>query len=101
MEKTAATAAEARSQFNIIIGEFIPIILEGDNHRFSGNFFNVFPDGLTDYNANAPDMLDAFIEIGRRANNTVLGTDGDGLNDAEEQIIRQPCPSIQLTYSFV
>lgn len=87
VEKTAATAAEARSQFNIIIGEFIPIILEGDNHRISGNFLNVFPDGLTDYSANAPEMLEAFIEIGRRANNTVLGTDGDGINDAEERNI--------------
>lgn len=87
VEKTAATTAEARSQFNIIIGEFIPIILEGDNHRISGNFLNVYPDGLTDYNANAPEMLEAFIEIGRRANNTILGTDGDGVNDAEERNI--------------
>lgn len=87
VEQTAATAAEARSQFNIIMGEFIPIILEGDNHRISGNFLNVFPDGLTDYNVNgtAPFNIEAFIEIGRRASNTILGTDGDGINDAEER----------------
>ena len=87
VEKTAASLSQARSQFNVIIGEFIPIILEGDDHRISGNFLNVFPDGLTDYNANAPDMLEAFIEIGRSGNNTVVGTDGDGVNDAEERNI--------------
>jgi hypothetical protein len=87
VEKNALNASVARSQFNIIVGEFIPIILEGDNHRISGNFLNVFPDGLTDYNANAVGMLESFIEIGRRGNNTVVGTDGDGVNDAEERNI--------------
>ncbi len=87
VEKTALNAAVARSQFNIIIGEYIPVILEGDNHRISGNFFNVFPDGLTDYNIQSRDLLEAFIEIGRHANNTILGTDGDGINDAEERNI--------------
>jgi hypothetical protein len=90
VEKTATDTSAARSRLNIIVGEFIPIILEGDNERISGNFLNVFPDGLTDYNANSslpPNDLDAFIEIGRRGNNCVVGTDGDGINDAEERNI--------------
>lgn len=87
VEKDAQSVSVARSQFNIIVGEFIPIILEGDNHRISGNFLNVFPDGLTDYNAFAAGILESFIEIGRSANNTVVGTDGDGVNDAEERNI--------------
>jgi len=88
VEKSAADAVVARAQFNILIGELIPIGLEGANARLSGNFFNVFPDGLTDYNANvAPPILEAFIEIGGLVNNLVLGTDGDGVNDAEERNI--------------
>src|SRR5882724_9431514 len=43
VEKNAANTSVARSQFNIMIGEFIPIILEGDNYRICGNFLNVFP----------------------------------------------------------
>jgi len=90
VEKTAANSSEARSQFNIIVGESIPIILEGESYRICGNFLNVFPDGVTDYNIDSglpPNDLDAFIEIGRRGNNCVIGTDGDGINDAEERNI--------------
>lgn len=88
VEKNAANALAARAQFNIIMGEFIPINLEGANARISGNFFNVFPDGLTDYNLNGqPPFIEAFLEIGGLVNNLVLGTDGDGVNDAEERNI--------------
>ena len=89
VEKNAANASVARGQFNIIMAEYIPLSLEGENYRISGNFFNVFPDGLTDYNVNgaAPNDIEAFIEIGFRGNNLVLGTDGDGVNDAEERNI--------------
>jgi hypothetical protein len=87
VEKTAPSPAAARGQFNLILGEYIAINLEGRNYRIAGNFFNVFPDGLTDYNASAPQILQAFLEIGRGADNLVLGTDGDGVNDAEERNI--------------
>ena len=86
----ALSASAARAQFNVIVGEFIPIILEGQGHRISGNFMNVFPDGMTDYNVtstNDPYNIEAFIEIGRRGDNVVIGTDGDGVNDAEERNI--------------
>jgi len=88
VEKNAADAFAARAQFNILRGELIPVALEGANIRISGNFFNVFPDGLTDYNLNGiPPFIEAFIEIGGLVNNLVLGTDGDGANDAEERNI--------------
>ena len=87
--KKAAGVLDARSQFNVIVGEQIPVVLEGQNYRICGNFFNVYPDGMTDYNVDGtePHVLEAFIEIGRLGNNVVIGTDGDGVNDEEERNI--------------
>ncbi len=89
VEKNAPDAATARGQFNVIVGEYIPLSLEGRDQRISGNFINVFPDGVTDYNCDGLDdhTLQAFIEIGRSSDNLVLGTDGDGHNDADERNI--------------
>jgi hypothetical protein len=89
VEKNAPDAATARSQFNVIVGEYIPLGLEGRDQRISGNFFNVFPDGVTDYNVSGigDHTLQAFIEIGRSGDNLVIGTDGDGHNDADERNI--------------
>jgi hypothetical protein len=88
--KDATNAAAARAQFNVMIGEQIPVIIEGNGTRISGNFFNVFPDGLHEFHADvttlAPDQtLEAFIEIGSYGDNVVIGTDGDGVNDADER----------------
>lgn len=87
VEKSAPNTATARSQFNVIVGPYIPIILEGQGCRISGNFLNVLPDGLTDYNGDGSPghELQAALEIGRLGNNVVIGTDGDGVNDAEER----------------
>lgn len=79
-----------RADFNIITGiPAIPVILEGENHRFSGNFFGVLPSGNADFNvALIPEyqgFFEGFIEIGRAGNNTVIGVDGDGVNDADER----------------
>jgi hypothetical protein len=84
------TSVNARAEFNVITSiPAIPIILEGENHRISGNFLNVMPDGLHDYNPAFDPVTAGFfegnIEIGRAGNNTVIGTDGDGVNDAEER----------------
>jgi len=81
-----------RAEFNVITGvPAIPVILEGENHRFSGNFFGVLPDGVTDFNvALVPELagfFEGYIEVGRAGNNTVIGVDGDGVNDAEERNI--------------
>jgi len=86
------SAAEARAQFNVIVGEQIPVIIEGNATRVSGNFFNVFPNGLQDFLADGgisgPNhTLEAMIEIGSFGDNVVIGTDGDGINDAEERNI--------------
>ena len=83
-------STNARSEFNVITGvPAIPVILEGENHRFSGNFFGVLPSGNTDFNVTAiPENsgnFEGFIEVGRAGNNTVIGVDGDGVNDAEER----------------
>src|SRR5262249_53551509 len=87
VSKTAADTAAARAQFNVIVGMYIPIIVEGTAQRISGNFINVFPDGLHDYNVdgNEPNDIEACIELGRVSNDVVIGTDGDGLNDADER----------------
>jgi hypothetical protein len=79
-----------RGEFNVIVGEpAIPIIIEGNNTRIAGNFLMVYPDGLHDYNVSLnPDLAGNFegaIEIGRGGVNTVIGTDGDGVNDADER----------------
>jgi hypothetical protein len=89
VEKNAPDAATARGQFNVIVGSYIPLALEGRGQRISGNFINVLPDGVSDYFSDgSPDHeLQAFIEIGRSGDNLVLGTDGDGQNDAEERNI--------------
>src|SRR5262249_45665925 len=86
----AKGAANAPSEFNVITGvPAIPIILEGNDTRISGNFINVYPDGLHDYDpAFDPAVAGNFegnIEIGRGGNNTVIGVDGDGVNDANER----------------
>lgn len=82
-------AANAPAEFNVLCGiPAIPVIIEGQNLRFSGNFFNVFPDGLRDYNPALDGLLGTFegnIEVGRAGNNTVIGVDGDGVNDAHER----------------
>jgi hypothetical protein len=85
----ATNAASARAEFNVIVGEYIPVVFEGSGERIAGNFFNVFPSGLSDYQCNgtAPQNIQAFIEIGRTGNNILIGTDGDGTNDSDERNI--------------
>lgn len=43
--KPGATEAEAKASFNVFCGQSIPIIIEGDRTRVSGNFIGVLPDG--------------------------------------------------------
>ena len=77
-------------QFNVFAGMPVsPINLEGNNTRISGNFIAVLPDGLHDVDvALDPNLTGQFqgaIGIGRAGNNTLIGTDGDGLNDDSER----------------
>ncbi len=82
-------STNAPADFNVICGiPAIPVILEGNGARLSGNFLNVYPDGLHDYNPALDNFADTFegnIEIGRGGNDTVVGVDGDGVNDAYER----------------
>jgi hypothetical protein len=87
-------STNAPAEFNVFCGiPGIPVILESEAARISGNFLNVFPSGIRDFN---PPLFDpehfsgtfgGNIEIGRANNNTVIGVDGDGVNDANERNI--------------
>ena len=84
----AAGSANPRAEFNVIISGWAANLV-GPNLRFSGNFFNVLPDGMHNYDvAYMPNavtqMGDAFLEFGRQPDNITIGTDGDGVNDEDE-----------------
>ena len=89
----AAGSANPRAEFNVIVTGY-GFDSEGKNYRASGNFFNVLPDGVT-----AADMSvlaggaqegDGYFECGRNNSNITFGTDGDGVNDADEGNICGP-----------
>ena len=89
-----ANYPNAPAEFNVFCGiPSIPIILESAGSRISGNFFNVFPSGIKDFHPALADPVnfngtfEGNIEIGRSGNNTVIGVDGDGVNDANERNI--------------
>src|SRR5207249_8830913 len=73
--------------FNVIITGY-GFDSEGLNFRISGNFWGVLPDGMTSADMsvlnNGAQLGDGFIEIGRNTSNLIIGTDGDGVNDADE-----------------
>lgn len=86
----ASNATSVAQQFNVFAGMTVnPILIEGENTRISGNFIGVLPDGLHDYNvALNPELAGQFrgaVAIGRSGNNTLIGTDGDGVNDSNER----------------
>jgi hypothetical protein len=85
-----------RAEFNIIMSQAQGCAQQGERNRWSGNFFNVLADGLTQYfpepqrYPGSPTGVtiptEAFIG-GNYAGYNVIGTDGDGINDAEERNI--------------
>lgn len=86
----APKATNAVQQFNVIAGMPVrPINVEGDGTRISGNFIMVLPDGLHDVNVALDDSLagqfQGAVAIGRGGNNTLIGVDGDGVNDENER----------------
>ncbi len=86
-------------EFNVILGCHIALAIEAPNLRVSGNYVNVFPNGLTfvDVDGIYQDLLNTgrdsgdssveFLENGRVAHNTVVGTNGDGKSDGNERNI--------------
>ncbi len=89
-----ANSPNAPAEFNVFCGiPTIPVALESAGSRISGNFFNVFPSGIKDFHPALAEPVEFFgtfegnIEIGRSGNNTLIGVDGDGVNDANERNI--------------
>lgn len=87
----AKDSTNAPAEFNVFLGQpQIPIALEGDGTRIAGNFLMVYPNGTNDFNVTDQIPGSGFegaIEIGRGGNNTIIGVDGDGVNDANERNI--------------
>ena len=83
----AAGSSNPRAEFNVLCNGY-GFDSEGLNYRISGNFWGVLPNGMTsaDFSAllGGSQLGDGFVEIGRDVSNTVIGTDGDGANDADE-----------------
>jgi hypothetical protein len=93
---TDGDGVDDRAEFNVAVGARIALALELPNAKISGNYFNVFPNGLTFVDTDAIyQQLVALdggesvesIENGRMAHNTVVGTDGDGMSDSDERNI--------------
>jgi hypothetical protein len=85
-------STNAPAEFNVFAGMQISLGLEGEGFRIAGNYFNVFPDGVTDFNPAfdsnyAANPGEGAMQIGRIGSNTVIGTDGDGSNDDNERNI--------------
>ena len=81
-------ATNAPAQFNVFAGIPLPIAFEAANLRVSGNFLNVFPSGTNDFNAALAGIASlSAIAVGADGNGTLIGTDGDGVNDANERNI--------------
>ncbi len=86
-------------EFNITTGMHIALAIELPHAKISGNYFNVLPDGKTFVNVNdiQQSLMDAGrsggdasvenLENGRELEGTVIGTDSDGISDANERNI--------------
>jgi hypothetical protein len=81
-----------RAEFNVFVGYGYAMDSENIRARFSGNFVGVMPDGVTPYNMPDIDPTDfgnagnGHFEWGRYDDTEpmIIGTDGDGVNDADE-----------------
>ncbi|MBI1839907.1 MAG: hypothetical protein HYR88_03520, partial [Verrucomicrobia bacterium] len=90
-----------RAEFNVVVGTRNAFGLELPGARLSGNYVNVFPDGLhfvdiddnyakwrEAYTAGDSDPDDVTIENyenGRVTAGTIIGTNGDGVSDEDER----------------
>ncbi len=82
----AAGSSNPRAEFNVFVTGY-GFDSQGGPLRVCGNFWNVLPDGVTladisVLNGGASQM-DAHVEFGD-SHDIVIGTDGDGVNDADE-----------------
>jgi hypothetical protein len=100
---TDGDGLDDRAEFNVIVGCRIAMALELPGARIAGNYVNVFPDGLSFVDIDQSHALwwDAFIaggenpedlevsvenlENGDLPENSIIGTNGDGVSDADER----------------
>ncbi|HEY5912623.1 MAG TPA: hypothetical protein VJA21_18635 [Verrucomicrobiae bacterium] len=87
----APGSTNPRSQFNVFAGVGYSLAGEAIRTRVSGNFFGVLPDGVTPYDLSLRNPtffadVGCLFEIGRYSDTQpiIIGTDGDGVNDADE-----------------
>ncbi len=75
------------AEFNVIIEQALAIHLETPNVQVSGNYINVFPDGLhfVDVNSLADAIGDVESIENGEGHGMLIGTDGDGMDDANER----------------
>ena len=89
----AARSANPRAEFNVFVTGY-GFDSEGKNYRVCGNFYNVLPDGITAADItvlnDGAQMGDGYFEVGRNNSGVTFGTDGDGVNDADEGNICGP-----------
>jgi hypothetical protein len=88
----ASNSANPRAEFNVFVTGY-GFDCQGGPLRVSGNFWGVLPDGvtladMTDLNG-GQQQSDAFAEFGS-SHDILIGTDGNGVNDADEGNIFGP-----------
>ncbi len=89
-----------RSQFNVLAYHALTLAGEAIRTKFAGNFLGVMPNGTTP--SGIPGIFAGGMEIGRYndTNAIVLGTDGDGANDADEGNLFGPLAQGGVVFAF-
>jgi len=81
------------AEFNISMGMGLAVNLDTPNIKVAGNFFNVFPNGTNFLDLSTITLFDGGgLEAiqNSAADNMIIGTDGDGVSDANERNIFGP-----------
>ncbi len=82
----APRSALPRAEFNVVITPY-GFDSQGGPYNVSGNFWGILPDGVTGADMTDLGLIqitsDAYFECGG-PHDVVIGTDGDGINDADE-----------------
>ena len=77
------------AEHNLITGQLLAVHLETPNARISGNRFNYLPDGSVFDYSQVAGYLGQFTDMeaieNGRGHFMLIGTDGDGINDANER----------------
>lgn len=79
-----------RGEFNVMVGNLLAIHLETPEARVSGNYINVFPNGRLWDPATEQASGDRECFENGRGHNNIIGTNGDGISDADEGNIIGP-----------